>query len=88
MALRINFLTKELFRSGGKANAVPVKCVKCGGKGLTNVNQRLGPNQVTVLMPQFVRIADNVSRLVSLVWYAQTVTEKGQSYAKRTGAWL
>lgn len=34
--------------SGGKANAVPVKCVKCGGKGLTNVNQRLGPNQIGV----------------------------------------
>lgn len=46
MMCYVSLLMRDSLRSGGKANAVPVKCAKCGGKGLTNVNQRLGPNQV------------------------------------------
>lgn len=34
--------------SGGKPKAAPVKCVKCGGTGMVNVNQMLGPNQIGV----------------------------------------
>lgn len=43
-------------RSGGKPKAAPVKCVKCGGKGMVNINQMLGPNQVEAVVLPFLGV--------------------------------
>ncbi|KAG8751281.1 hypothetical protein FRC12_012518 [Ceratobasidium sp. 428] len=48
MNMTRNVICLQCHGSGGKPKAVAAKCVTCGGKGVSKVNQRLGPNQIGV----------------------------------------
>ncbi|KAG9120861.1 hypothetical protein FRC07_003471 [Ceratobasidium sp. 392] len=48
MNMTRNVICLQCSGSGGKPKATPVKCITCGGRGVTRVNQRIGPNQIGV----------------------------------------